>query len=190
MSWLPWILVGVLTGVVLWLLLALSGAARTVAELRAADEAAVRHLSGGIVPGSRAPGFQADAADESVFDARQTAGLRHLVLFADPACAACAMLVPGVVSEAAARRLPTVVVVSRGDLRAHPPAWRATDRAWLVSERGTEVSDAFGVDITPTVFVIDEGGAVVSRGPVQTVDEVADLVAQGAGVRIVGADGG
>ncbi len=125
-----------------------------------------------------------------MFDARQTAGLRHLVLFADPACAACATLVPGVVSEAAARRLPTVVVVSRGDLQAHPSGWHAAERVRLVSEHGTDVSDAFGVDITPTVFVIDEGGAVVSRGPVQTVDEVADLVAEGDGVRIVGAAGG
>jgi hypothetical protein len=190
MTWLPWLVVLILVAVVIWLLLALSGAGRTMADLRAAAGAQVRHLSPGIEPGTRAPGFTADAADGSVFDAHETAGLRHLVLFADPDCAACATLVPGVLAEAAARRFPAVVLVSRGDLATHPSSWRTADRARLVSERGTEASDAFGVDVTPTAFVIDEGGAVVARGPVQTVPEVAELVAQSEGMRIVGAGGG
>lgn len=190
MSWVPWALVAILTVIVAWLLLALSGAGRTIADLRATEEPEVRHLSPGIEPGTLAPRFEAETDGGGTFDALVVAGLRHLVLFADPDCAACATLVPGVLAEAAARRFPSVVVVSRGALATHPSAWRDADRGRLVRERGTEVSEAFGVDVTPTVFVIDEGGAVVARGPVQTVPEVAELVAQGKGMRIVGAGGG
>jgi hypothetical protein len=188
-TWVPWVLVAVLGAIVVWLLLALSGAGRTIAELRVAEPAEVRHLSPGIAPGSLAPAFEADGSD-GPFDARELVGLRHLMLFVDPDCAACATLVPGVLDEAAARGFPAVVLVSRGSLDDHPGVWRGADRARLVRERGTEVSDAFGVDVTPTAFVIDEGGAVVARGPVQTVPEVAELVAHGQGIRIVGAGGG
>lgn len=189
MTWLPWVLVAILSLVVIWLLLALSGAGRTIAELRAED-ADVRHLSPGIAPGTLAPRFQADAVDGEAFDAQELAGLRHLLVFADPTCAACATLVPAVLDEVAARRFPPVVLVSRGDLAAHPAGWRTAERARLVREHGTDVSDAFGVDVTPTVFVIDEGGAVVARGPVQTLADVAELVDEGDGIRIVGAGGG
>ena len=190
MTWLPLVLAAILAGVVIWLLLALAGAARTIAELRAADEGEVRHLSAGIAPGSQAPNFVADEVGGGVFDAQALSGMRHLLVFADPGCAACATLVPGILEEARERRFPSAVLVSRGDLHAHPASWRDADRAWLVSERGTEVSDAFGVDVTPTAFVVDEGGAVVARGLVQTVPEVAELVAEGEGMRIVGAGGG
>lgn len=190
MTWLPWVLVAVLGVTVLWLVLALAGAGRTIAELRAEGDADVRHLSPGIAPGTIAPGFEADTLDGRPFDARELAGLRHLLLFADPGCAACATLVPDVLEATASRRFPAAVLVSRGSADLHPAAWRTADRAWLVRERGTEVSDAFGVDVTPTAFVIDEGGAVVARGPVQTLSEVAELVAQGEGMRIVGAGGG
>lgn len=190
MTWLPWLLVAILSAVVVWLLLALAGAGRTVAELRAEGGAEVRHLSPGIAPGTRAPTFEARAIDGGTFDARELGGLRHLLLFADPGCVACASLVPGVVEESAARRFPALVIVSRGDPATHPAGWREADRVRLVLERGSEVSDAFGVDVTPTAFVVDEGGAVVARGPVQTVPDVADLVAQAEGMRIVGAGGG
>ena len=190
MTLLPWVLDALLVGLVTWLLLALAGAGRTIAELRDAPDEAVRHLSAGITPGTLAPAFSADGEEDVTFDAGELSGMRHLVMFADPECAACATLVPDVLDEVRERRFPAVVLVSRGEMGTHPATWRGAARARLVSERGTEVSDAFGVDVTPTVFVIDEGGAVVARGPVQTVEEVAELVAEGEGVRIVGAAGG
>lgn len=186
MSWLPWALVALLLVVAAWLLLALAGAARTIRDLRAGDaDEEIRHLGAGLAPGAPAPPFRATADDGRPFDSGELAGLRHLVVFADPDCAACAGLVPAVTGAAAARRLPFTVVVSRGAPDAHPPAWRSAGRSLLVLERDDTVSDVFRVDVTPTAFVVDEGGMVVSRGPVADAAEVARLVAEAEGIRIV-----
>ena len=59
MTVLPWILAAILAIVVAWLLLALSGATRTIASLRAGEgadgEPDVHHLSSGLPAGTRAP---------------------------------------------------------------------------------------------------------------------------------------
>jgi hypothetical protein len=185
-TWLPWILVAALAAIVGWLLLALHGADRTIAELRGAAAEDVVHVSSGLAAGSRAPTFEAWAATGGRFDASELSGLRHLMLFADPACVSCVELVPEVLTAAARRALPLVVVVSQGSFGDQPEAWRRTDRSRLVIEEGTSVTDAFEVDVTPTAFVIDEGGWVVAGGPVRSVGEVIDLARDAEGVRIVG----
>lgn len=187
MSWVPWVLVLVLAVAVGSLLLALHGADRTIAELReAAGVQGVEHLSSGIAAGSRAPWFEAAAADGGSFDVKVLAGLRHLILFADPGCLSCAELVPQVLSAAARRAAPYVVVVSQGPPDAQPEAWIGGERSRLVIERGTSVSDAFAVDVTPTAFVIDEGGWVLAGGPVRSTGEVIELASDAEAVRIVG----
>ncbi len=187
MTWLPWVLVLALAVAVGLLLLALRGADQTIAELRAdAGVDDVAHLSSGIPAGSRAPWFDAGAAEGGRFDAKELAGLRHLILFADPGCLSCAELVPQVLAAAAQRVLPNVVVVSQGPPGAQPEAWIGAERSRLVIEEGTTVSDAFAVDVTPTAFVIDEGGWVVAGGPVRSAGEVIDLASDAEGVRIVG----
>ena len=72
------------------------------------------------------------------------------------------------------------------DTRCSPRSWSGTERSRLVIERGTTVSDAFAVDVTPTAFVIDEGGWVVAGGPVRSAGEVIELASDAEGVRIVG----
>jgi len=52
------------------------------------------------------------------------------------------------------------------------------------------VSDAFRVDASPHVFVIDEGDAVVAQGGALTLADVEALVRGADGIRIVGAAGG
>jgi hypothetical protein len=51
------------------------------------------------------------------------------------------------------------------------------------------VSAAFGVDVTPTAVVVDEGGAVVARGPVGTIGDLRGQIDGAEGVRIVAAGG-
>src|SRR4029077_18274884 len=65
-TWLPWILVLGLGVAVGWLLLALHGADRTIADLREAAED-VLHLSSGIAAGRRAPWFEGAAVDGGRF---------------------------------------------------------------------------------------------------------------------------
>ena len=51
------------------------------------------------------------------------------------------------------------------------------------------MSEAYGVDVSPFVFVIDEGGSVVARGGAVTLDDVLALVREAEGVRIMAAGG-
>jgi hypothetical protein len=192
-SALAWLAISVLAIAVVWIALALVGAVRELQELRARfdalgtpDGAPRRELPvGAPVPVWRIATADGEVVSSSTFDAR-----RHLLLFADAACRACDDLVPEVVRLAGAGSIPPVAVIGRGDAATTPAAWRVADvRVRVGAERGDEVSAAFGVDITPTAFVVDEGGAVVARGPVATMDDVRDLIRQADGVRIVAAGG-
>jgi hypothetical protein len=193
MSWPSWIAVGILAVSMGWLALALIGSVRELEAVRARLDALEvrgprpRRL---VAVGARAPGWRIATADgevvsSSTFDAR-----RHLLLFADAECRACDDLVPDVVRAARAGSIPPVAIVGRGDASSTPVAWRAADvRVRVGTERGDEVSATFGVDVTPTAIVVDEGGAVVARGAVGTIHDVRELLRQAEGTRIVAAGG-
>jgi hypothetical protein len=178
---------------VVWIALALVGAVLELQELRARidalgtrDDAPRRQLPvGAHVPVWRIATADGEVVSSSAFDVR-----RHVLLFADAACRACDDLVPEVVRLAGAGSIPPVAVIGQGDAASTPGSWRVADvRVRVGVERGDEVSAAFGVDITPTAFVVDEGGAVVARGPVATTEDVRGLLRQANGVRIVAAGG-
>jgi hypothetical protein len=197
-SLLAWLAMSVLVIAVVWIALALVGVVRELQELRARldalgtrddaprDDAPRRELPvGAPVPVWRIATADGEVVSSSTFDAR-----RHLLLFADAACRACDDLVPEVVGSAGAGSIPAVAVIANGDAASTPASWRVADvRVRVGAERGDEVSAAFGVDITPTAFVVDEGGAIVARGPVATMDDVRGLLRQAEGVRIVAAGG-
>jgi hypothetical protein len=90
-------------------------------------------------------------ASSSAFEGR-----RHLLVFADATCRACDDVVPELVAAAGRGTVPPLAVIGRGDAEATPEPWRAADvRVRIGSERGDEVSEAFGVDVSPFVFVVD-----------------------------------
>jgi len=187
-----WIVVVALAASVAWLALALAGAARELGALRerldAVEAAATPRRV--IRVGEAAPGWRIATADGEVVSSSTFAARRHLLLFADAGCRACDDLVPDVVGAARSGALPPVAVVGRGDASATPAAWRSADvRVRVGTERSDEVTAAFGVDVTPTVVVVDDGGAVVARGAVGSMDEVRALVREADGVRIVAAGG-
>jgi hypothetical protein len=188
-----WLAMSIATIALAWIGLALVGVVRELEELRARldalgtrGDAPRRELPvGAPVPVWRIATADGEVVSSSTFDAR-----RHLLLFADAACRACDDLVPEVVRSAGAGSIPPVAVIAHGDAASTPAPWRVADvRVRVGAERGDEVSAAFGVDITPTAFVVDEGGAVVARGPVATMDDVRGLLHQADGVRIVAAGG-
>jgi len=189
-----WVAVTALGTALAWVTLALLGAVRELEHLRGRLdrlEARPAALTRALPVGSPAPVWRIATADgevvsSSTFDAR-----RHLLLFADAGCRACDDLVPDLVRAASAGTTPPLAVIGRGDASSTPRGWRVADvRVRVGAERGDEVSAAFGVDVTPTVVVVDEGGAVVARGPVATIDDVHGLIGQAHGVRIVAAGGG
>ena len=198
MSAAGWIVAAVLSVALVWIGLALAGAVRELAALRERIDAlesvsAPIHLDGGLPIGSPEPAWALIAPDGSALVSSALAGRRHLVLFADADCRACDELVPAVVRAAAAGALPPLALVGRGRPDVTPETWRGDDPVRVVAgvERAREVSDAFRVDVSPHVFVIDEGDAVVAQGGAVTLGDVEALVRNAQGIRIVpGAAGG
>jgi protein-disulfide isomerase len=137
----------------------------------------MRHLSSGLVAGRPAPGL--GALDD------EHRGVRHLVVFVDPDCAACDALVPALQRLAHDRRLPRTILVSRGDPANARAPWReAGGRIRWMTESGTALSDAYEVDVTPTAFVVDEAGLIVAGGPTATIEDVVALTDGTDGVRV------
>lgn len=193
MTALGWVVVALLAIAVVWLGLATVGLVREVSGLRAEVAAlgslrAPLLLDGGLPVGAREPGWSIET-DTGRADVDTLAGQRHLVVFADAECESCAGLMPELARAAAAGAIPTAVVVGRaGD--TVPATWRGA-RVVAGTERDRSVSEAFGVEVSPHVFVIDEGGAIVAQGGAVTLADVERLVHDAQGIRIVpGAAGG
>ena len=187
MTAVAWVILAVLGLGVLWLGLALVGLVREQAALRSRLEAlesaaAPRELAGGLAVGRRTPGWAITTPGGDVITSASLAGAAHIVVFADPDCRACDDLVPGVVRASTEGALPPVVIVGRGDAAAIPQPWRA---ALAGVESAREVSEAFDVEVSPHVFVVDDGGAVVAQGGAVDLRDVEELVAAGRQITIV-----
>jgi Redoxin len=190
-----WVAVVVLGALGLWLGLALAGAVRELVALREQVEAleagagAHDHLAEGLPPGAPAPAWEAADADGDALSSASFDGRRHLVVFADADCAACDDLVPAVVQASAQGALPPAAVIASTPLDPLPTGWRTpegAERLVLVGvERARDISDRYRVDVTPTVFLVDEAGIVVARGTPGTLKETSDLVRSVDGVEIV-----
>ena len=188
MSLIGWIVVVLLFALVLWLGFALIALIRTQAGLRARIEdleasiAPIR-LDGGLPVGRIAPDWEIAAADGGSLAAASLAGTRHLLLFADTSCRACDEVVPAAVAAAADGTLPPVVVIARDEDGAEmPSSWGGP---WTGVEHQGEVSAAFRVDVSPHLFVIDEGGAIVAQGGAATLADVEALVREGRGIQVL-----
>jgi hypothetical protein len=187
MSLIGWIVVALLFALVLWLGFALIALIRTQAGLRARVEdleasiAPIR-LDGGLPVGRAAPDWEIATADGGSLAAASLAGTRHVLLFADASCRACDDVVPAAVAAADAGTLPPVVVITRDEDTEIPPSWSGR---WTGIEDHGEVSAAFRVDVSPHLFVIDEGGAIVAQGGAATLADVEALVREGQGIQVL-----
>ena len=193
-----WVAAAALLVVVGWLGLALVGAAREIGALRDRVDALepggagapTAHLAGALAVGAPAPAWTISTPGGGVASSSTFEGRRHLLLFADATCRACDDLVPAVIAAASRGTVPPLAVIGRGDAGSTPAPWRAADvRVRIGSERADDVSEAFGVDVSPFVFVVDEGGSVVARAGAATLDDVLRLVRDVEGVRVVAAGG-
>jgi|1186.fasta_scaffold312591_2 hypothetical protein len=191
MSIAGWIAVALLFALVLWLGFALIALIRTQAGLRARIEdleAAIApiRLEGGLPVGRTAPDWQISTADGGSVRAASLAGTRHVLLFADTGCRACDEVVPAAVAAAAAGTLPPVVVIARDEDGEMPASWNGPRTG---VERGGDVSDVFHVDVSPHLFVIDEGGAIVAQGGAASFADVEALVREGRGIQVLPGQG-
>jgi len=187
MSLVGWVAVALVFALVVWLGFALIALIRTQAGLRARIEdleAAITpiRLDGGLPVGRTAPDWEIGTADGGSLAAASLAGTRHVLLFADTTCRACDDLVPAAVDASTNGALPPVVVIAREDDVAIPPSWAGR---WTGVEHDDEVSEAFHVDVSPHLFVIDEGGAIVAQGGAATLADVEALVREGRGIQVL-----
>ena len=197
-----WIAVAVLGLAVVFLALVLAAAVRRMDALRVevatlserldpADgtEDGIVHPASGLPVGAAAPVVEGERIDGDRWSSAAWAGRRHVVAFADPGCLACEDLVPALLAGAAAGEVPGTVVVGAADPGAWPATWAppsgAADRVVVLVDVDGEVATAFDSGFTPHVFVVDEGGAVTSQGPADTLDAVRTLVRESEGIRIV-----
>jgi hypothetical protein len=183
-----WFVLGVLVVAVVWLGLALVGVVRELSSLRGRiDElesaASPMRIGGGLAVGRRAPSWSITTPTGDVVTSASMAGSRYLLVFADQGCSTCEDVVPAIVKAADTSALPGAVIVGRGEPAAVPDAWRSATSG---VERADDVSEAFEVEISPSVFVIDEGGAIVARGGVADLHDVETLVGASRGITIVG----
>jgi hypothetical protein len=181
-----WIVVALFFALVLWLGFAMIALVRTQAGLRARIEdleasiAPVR-IAGGLPVGRTAPDWVIITEDGGSLAATTFAGTRHVLVFADATCAACDEVVPDAIRAAADGEIPPVIVIGReGD--ELPASWRGPRTG---AEHGDEVSAAFRVDVSPQVFVIDEGGAIVAQGGAASLEDVEALVREGRGIQVL-----
>jgi len=195
MTSIGWLALVVLIAVLAWLGFALVGVVRELAVLReriGALEGATDpiRLDGGLPIGSPAPAWSITAPDGEAVTSSAWSGRRHVVVFADADCRACDELIPAVVGAATDGALPPVAVIGRGRPDRTPTDWVGADRARVLAgvEAGRVVSDAFGVQVSPHVFVVDEGDAVVAQGGAASLADVAALVRDAQGIRIVPGD--
>lgn len=191
MSVLVWIALAALLALVTWLGLALAAMLREHAALRervdALEASIAEPLDEGLPIGGRAPPWSITTPEGDTVTAASISGRRHLLVFADPDCRACDDLVPEVARASADGALPPAVIVGRGDRAAIPASWRAST---VGVEHDRDVSEAFRVDVSPYVFVVDGDGAIVNSGGAVGLRDVEELVAAGTGGTVVGgADG-
>jgi hypothetical protein len=172
-----WIAIAVLSSAVIFLFLALTGATRTVASLKrsldgnGADD--VVRLRSGLAVGSEAPAIQSVSAT--------TSGRRHLMVFADPGCAACETLIPALLTKP--NHTPVVLVGRSGT--GWPERWRPGPGDVVVFDPDERIANAYSVGFTPHVFVVDEGGSIAAQGPADSVEMVERLLREAAGVQII-----
>jgi hypothetical protein len=186
-----WIGVGLSFAAIAFLGFALSGAIRAMDELRtriaALEAERADHAGAGLSVGTRAPTFRATGATGSEFRSESLAGNRHLIVFSDPDCEACAALLPELVERGAS--LPTVVVSRGGGDGGLRSIWTgaidATTDVRLVFDPRRAIGERFETTMSPHAFVIDEGGYVASQGAAGTLAEMEQLIHDAEGIRIV-----
>ena len=178
-----WIGLGVCAAGLVFLGLVVAGQLRAMDDLRrrvehSSDAGAIDAGVLGLSIGATAPAFEGRRRDGSRFASESLAGRRHLVVVADPDCAACATLVPELVRGPPA---PAVIVVDGADI---PAGWETEPRGRVEVVRSPGVAALFGADVRPALFVVDESGGVVGRGVASTGAEAAAIVDEAAGTRI------
>lgn len=123
----------------------------------------------GLPPGSPAPGWFHEIAGDG--EARST-----LLLFADPGCDSCELILPQVASfSAASAGHVNVLVVTRD---GSPAEWRASNLRIL---RRPEAFSDFRIPFVPAAVAVSMEGTVIGTEAVGSPDRLASFLAKSIG---------
>jgi peroxiredoxin len=133
-------------------------------------------------PGVRAASFalEDEAGRTRTLEALLAPRTPLLLVFSAPGCGACAMLMGDLArwqSDLDGRL--TVAIVSAGSREEHLAPAREHGLRLLLADAGSAVSEAYGVQATPTAVLID-ADATVDAAPAVGVDAIAALVSAAA----------
>ncbi len=124
----------------------------------------------GLKPGKRAPDFTLPSASGQEVSLHEFAGRKVLLVFTQSGCSPCKKIVPELNRLAAVGRIanpshPQVLVVNNGDLEA-TRQWSAEVAAHfpVLAQTQFSISKKYDVFATPFAFLIDEKGAIASKG--------------------------
>jgi peroxiredoxin len=138
------------------------------------------HAEAGLPVGAPAPEFALDDLEGNALTLAQLreSGKPVLLAFLDPACGPCKALFPDVArwQRELADRV-TVVVVSRGALRANRAKADALGLAPVVVQQGSEIAHPYGVYFTPSIVLVEADGRIGSA-VAQGAEDVRALVAR------------
>jgi methylamine dehydrogenase accessory protein MauD len=143
-------------------------------EDRLLEEPPARLPLGDTAPDFELPNLQ---GQKLTLDALRALGKPVLLLFTDPNCGPCTAMFSDVGrwQDEYAKKL-TVALVSRGKPEEHAVSASEHGLRNVLLEEDWEVSDAFGVDSTPSAVLVQPDGTIAS--PVlEGVDKVRDFLA-------------
>jgi hypothetical protein len=149
-------------------------------------------LHGGLAVGTEAPRFDIPRADGTPgsLDALLRRGRQVLLLFLNPRCVPCEMLLPEVArwsrDEAS---VFTLGVVSRGDLGENLRMSARCGSATVMVQREMEVDDAYEVTGTPAAVLVGADGKVASPLAISALEIKALVVSIGGSARPLEAHG-
>ncbi len=118
---------------------------------------------GGLPPGTPAPSFALDALDGGTesLEALRAPGRPVLLAFVDPRCVRCAELLPDLAAWQRDRVASfTLALITRYAVEENREKFAPHGVAHVLLQRDREVMDAYAVDATPSMVLIDANGTV------------------------------
>jgi peroxiredoxin len=118
----------------------------------------------GLPPGTEAPAFRLPRVGGGALSLQDYSGRRLMLVFSDPGCGPCHALAPQLEALWRQPGTPSVLMISRGDLKANERTIEEHALTFpVVLQQQWEVSREYGTFAMPMAYLIDEEGVIASK---------------------------
>jgi len=178
------VLLLLLTGIVLFLMVAIIGLFLRMNQLQREVLAALEPLRpaqppAGLSPGTQAPAFTLPDLSGRSVSLEALAGRRVLLAFASPHCPACREMYPHLRAFAEEHPEVAVVMISLGTPEENRAVAEEYGLAFPVLEGSGEVLTAYRMPGVPFFYGVGEDGVILSAGFASTQEQMEALVRGG-----------